>query len=118
MERLWSPAVATGGNRSQMAWARKPQNHAKTVAVSCQRLPRPQNGKEGVDGSNPSEGSARAPQVDALPFGLTCTIASVPRYGALYGAFRIKKSAHVAMQPGVTRPPFRARVTHKFGSDA
>jgi hypothetical protein len=39
MERLWSPAGATGGNRSQMGGRQK-------------RL----DGKEGVDGSSPSEG--------------------------------------------------------------
>src|SRR5438445_6529234 len=44
MEHLWSPADATGGNRSQMGQGRR----------------RP--GKEGVRGSSPSEGSAKAPQ--------------------------------------------------------
>src|SRR6266511_6074905 len=34
---------------------------AKTVAVGCNRLPRPQNGKEGVDGSSPSEGLGKVP---------------------------------------------------------
>ena len=31
------------------------------------------HGKEGVDGSSPSEGSAKAPQIRAVSFGLTCT---------------------------------------------
>src|SRR5919201_474684 len=56
MEPLWSPVVATGGNRSQIARALKPPKHAKTVAVGCDRLPRAAHGKEGVDGS----GLARA----------------------------------------------------------
>src|SRR6266540_6130268 len=34
---------------------------AKTVAVGCNRWPRPQNGKEGVDGSSPSEGLPKRP---------------------------------------------------------
>ncbi len=43
MEPLWSPVVATGGNRSQMLSLEKPPKH----------------GKEGVDGSSPSEGSTK-----------------------------------------------------------
>ena len=46
MEPLWSPVVATGGNRLQIDLARKRLKEAKTA------------GKEGVDGSSPSEGSA------------------------------------------------------------
>ena len=56
MEHLWSRAVATGGNRSQMGRPRKRLKEAESVAVGCDQLPRPQNGKEGVDGSSPSEG--------------------------------------------------------------
>jgi hypothetical protein len=33
----------------------------KTVATGCHRLLERQHGKEGVDGSSPSEGSAKAP---------------------------------------------------------
>src|SRR6266511_1466665 len=35
------------------------------------------HGKEGVDGSSPSEGSAKAPEIGAFPFDCTCTISSV-----------------------------------------
>ena len=34
----------------------KTANQAKTVAVGCDPLPREVHGKEGVDGSSPSEG--------------------------------------------------------------
>ncbi len=61
MERLWSRAVTTSGNRWQMRRARKPQNQAKTVAAGCDRLPRGAHGKEGVDGSSPSEGLRQKP---------------------------------------------------------
>jgi hypothetical protein len=61
MEPLWSPVVATGGNPSQMRHRRDPQNQAKTVAVGCDRLLRRAHGKEGVSGSSPEEGSAKAP---------------------------------------------------------
>ena len=43
------PVVATGGNRSQIASARKPRNQAETVAVGCDRLPEGAHGKEGVN---------------------------------------------------------------------
>jgi hypothetical protein len=36
--------------------ARKAQKQAKSVATGCQRLPEKFHGKEGVDGSSPSEG--------------------------------------------------------------
>ena len=61
MEPLWSPVVATGGKRWQISSARKPQEQAKTAAVLCDQLPEPFHGKEGVDGSSPSEGSAKPP---------------------------------------------------------
>jgi hypothetical protein len=66
MEPLWSPVVATGGNRSQIARPRKRLNQAKTVAAGCDQLPFEAHGKEGVDGSSPSEGSAKAAQRDFL----------------------------------------------------
>jgi hypothetical protein len=56
MEPLWSPAVATGGNQWQMERPRKRPKLAKSVAVGCDRLPPRFHGKEGVDGSSPSEG--------------------------------------------------------------
>ena len=56
MEPLWSPVVATGGNRSQMRKPQERRKHAKTIAVGCDPLPEKFHGKEGVDGSSPSEG--------------------------------------------------------------
>jgi hypothetical protein len=61
MEPLWSPVVANGGNRRQIEEPRKPQKQAKTVAVGCDPLPETFHGKEGVDGSSPSEGFAKCP---------------------------------------------------------
>jgi hypothetical protein len=55
MERLWSLAVAVSGNRWQMETPRKPKQ-AKTVATGYDQLPIGPHGKEGVDGSSPSEG--------------------------------------------------------------
>jgi hypothetical protein len=48
--------VANGGNRRQIEESRKPQKQAKTVATGCHPLPESFHGKEGVDGSSPSEG--------------------------------------------------------------
>jgi hypothetical protein len=56
MEPLWSPVAATGGNRWQIGSAQTRPKQAKTVAVGCDRLPMEVHGKEGVDGSSPSEG--------------------------------------------------------------
>jgi hypothetical protein len=56
MEPLWSPVVATGGNRAQIAPAEERLKHAETVAVGCNRLPEGAHGKEGVSGSSPEEG--------------------------------------------------------------
>jgi len=41
----------------------KPRKQAKTVAVGCDGLREEAHGKEGVDGSSPSEGSAKPPQI-------------------------------------------------------
>ena len=78
MEPLWSPAVATGGNRWQMwnapeTWLRQP----KTVAVGRDRLPEALHGKEGVDGSSPSEGSAKAPHNRSFCFGSICRFSNM-----------------------------------------
>jgi hypothetical protein len=53
---LWSPVVATDGNQLQIGRPAKPQKQAKSVATGCHRLPARFHGKEGVDGSSPSEG--------------------------------------------------------------
>jgi hypothetical protein len=53
MERLWSLAGATGATGRK--W----------------------DGKEGVDGSSPSEGSAKVPHVVAFAFSPTCRVGSV-----------------------------------------
>jgi len=58
--------VATGGKPWQMPQARTGQKQAKTVAVGCNQLPRRLDGKEGVSGSSPEEGSAKAPEIGAL----------------------------------------------------
>src|SRR5207247_6771465 len=46
MEPLWSPVVATGGNRCQIDCRSKLQKHAKSVTTGCHRLPETFHGKE------------------------------------------------------------------------
>ncbi len=48
MSSLWSPGVATGGNRRQIDRRLKPQEQAKSVATGCHRLRATFHGKQGV----------------------------------------------------------------------
>src|SRR5438046_10756891 len=57
MEHLWSPAGATGGNRWQMGRPRKRLKQADPQPVATHGNRSGAHGKEGVDGSSPSEGS-------------------------------------------------------------
>src|SRR5438105_10687079 len=57
---LVEPVVANGGSRRQIDRSQKPRKQAKPVATGCHRLRATLHGKEGVDGSSPSEGSAKA----------------------------------------------------------
>ena len=93
MEHLWSPAVATGGNRWQMGRPRERLRQAKTVAAGCDPLPPNLDGKEGVVGSSPTEGSAKAPEIGVFAFRSTCSLSNVRWYGAVYGAFSFRTAA-------------------------
>ncbi len=56
MERLWSPAGATGGNRRQIGRVRNPLKQADPQPLAIHGNRFEAHGKEGVDGSSPSEG--------------------------------------------------------------
>jgi hypothetical protein len=56
VEHLWSPAGAIGGNRWQMGHPRKPLKQADPQPVATHGNRSGAHGKEGVDGSSPSEG--------------------------------------------------------------
>jgi hypothetical protein len=78
MEHLWSPAGATGGNRSQIDWRRKPLKRADPQPMATHGNGLAAHGKEGVDGSSPSEGSAKALlHVGDFAFRSTCRVSSV-----------------------------------------
>src|SRR5881394_2664683 len=91
MEPLWSPVVATRGNRWQTGRAGRRRKQAETVAVSCDRLPEAAHGKEGVDGSSPSEGSAKAPHVGAFSFRPTCSLLNVRWVWSRLWSFRVRE---------------------------
>jgi hypothetical protein len=68
-----APVEPSRGNQRQSAasraaaeWAKK---KAESLVLGCRALPEPSNGKEGVDGSSPSEGFAELPANRA--FGLS-----------------------------------------------
>jgi hypothetical protein len=97
---------------------------------ACPRFPRRNlNSKEGVDGSSPSEGSAKAPESALF---LSARLARAPvcgGYGAVYGAFssetasgKCQKLAQfrriVLRRPsavGRPRAPFRRSCSYVFG---
>jgi hypothetical protein len=62
--------IAAGGGR--------PGTQALIAVPRLPLLPLPElNGKEGVDGSSPSEGFAKAPQIGTFAFRSTCSRANV-----------------------------------------
>ena len=67
----------SGRNQSQPvanASPGKPRKQAQTVATGCAQLPI--DGKEGVDGSSPSEGFVKAPAYRLLPLAGQTTVRS------------------------------------------
>ncbi len=61
MERLWKNEGATRRKRFDRFKPRNRLDKPNLVATGCHRLPPKSHGKEGVDGSSPSEGFAKAP---------------------------------------------------------
>jgi hypothetical protein len=89
MERLWSPAGATGGNRWQIERPRKRLKYADPQPVATRGNGSGAHGKEGVDGSSPSEGSAKAPHVGVLAFRSTCSSSIVRLVWSRSWSFRV-----------------------------
>jgi hypothetical protein len=121
MERLWSLAGATGRNRWQMRRPRKLRKQAKTVAVGCHRLRPNLDGKEGVDGSSPSEGSRRkevpanrrfcclSKQRRALPYSVGTTVERTTGPG---------KCLQIGLLPGTTEHlPEQEGITSQAAGD-
>jgi hypothetical protein len=66
MEHLWSQAGATGGNWWQVGLFGKRLKQADSQPVATHGNRFGAHGKEGVNGSSPLEGSAKAPQIGAF----------------------------------------------------
>src|SRR5690348_4414751 len=66
MDQLWSQAGATDSNPRQVAQGQKRLKQANSQSPATHgNGPRP-HGKEGVDGSSPSEGSAKSPPLTGI----------------------------------------------------
>jgi hypothetical protein len=118
MEPLWSPVVATGGNRWQIGSEQTRLKQARTVAVGCDRLRATFHGKEGVDGSSPSEGFEKQLQIGGFFTHGVVHVAGVEVDDAHMVAHRIEATdlgevRRLAHQTGVTRgrPPVLDEVT-------
>jgi hypothetical protein len=66
MEHLWSPAGATGGNQWQIQSTPRRLKQAKRQPVATHGNGFGAHGKEGVDGSSPSEGFTKGQQMAFL----------------------------------------------------
>src|SRR5258708_40357841 len=73
MEHLWSPVGATGGNLWQIGHPRKRLKQADSQPVATHGNRFAAHGKEGVDGSSPSEGSSKSAAYGAYSFRSTCS---------------------------------------------
>src|SRR5437879_12692150 len=84
------PAItARLSNPRQIGLLPKRLKQAKTVAAGCDQLPFGFHGKEGVDGSSPSEGSAKAPHVGPFSFRRTCSTSIVRWVWSRLSSFRV-----------------------------
>jgi hypothetical protein len=73
MEHEWSQAGATSGNQSQIEGPRKRLKQADSQPVATHGNRFAAHGKEGVDGSSPSEGSSKSAAYGAYSFRSTCS---------------------------------------------
>jgi len=68
--------------------------------MGCDRLPEAFHGKEGVDGSSPSEGSAKVLQATFL-FGSTCMIHSVRWVWGPFWSLQVEKRVSIPTDAAV-----------------
>src|SRR5919198_4497023 len=94
MEPLWSPAVATGGNRRAPERRNKPKPEPRVATGrGFERMVRR------VDGSSPSEGFGKAPHVGAFSFRPACSSSNLRWVWSRLWSFR----AHEAEFHRLTR---------------
>jgi hypothetical protein len=75
-----------------MGRARKSLKHADLQPVAAHGNRFAAHGKEGVDGSSPSEGSAKAPHVGAFAFRTTCSLSNVRWVWSRLWSFRVENA--------------------------
>jgi hypothetical protein len=101
MEHLWSRADATSRDEWKVDSSRKRFGYAETVAAACHRSQTTRDGKEGVDGSSPSEG-LQNPAYGNFRSGRLALDPACGGYGAVYGAF--KHGSQPPLRPFDRRP--------------
>jgi hypothetical protein len=108
VEHLWSRAGATGGNRWQTDPARRPLKQAISQPSAAHGNGRGLDGKEGVDGSSPSEGFSLLPAQLSLSFsGLTPSLCSgvQPTSTSVHPASSASRSLIACSRPSRARWP-------------
>jgi hypothetical protein len=88
----WSQPVAIHGKSTGRKSGENKPNPLRLVAT---------DGKEGVDGSSPSEGSAKALEYRAFSFGSICTVSNVHRIWSRLWSFQVQNAFLVAVAEGV-----------------
>jgi len=92
MEPLRSPLVARGGKAIAQPLREQPLNKRKSLPPLASSCRQERHGKEGVDGSSPSEGSAKTPHVGVFAFRPTCRISSVRWVWSRLWSFRVENA--------------------------
>src|SRR5436190_1310337 len=108
MEHLWSRADANPRKSRQTAQRLKPRDYLQPAASRCIRLPGTRDGEEGVNGSSPLEGSAKAPHVGAFAFRSTCRFSRVRWVWSRLWSFRVGEGLGRA-GPMPSEPPRQRR---------
>jgi hypothetical protein len=94
VEHLLSPAGASGGNQSQIGQGPKAPKRADRQLVAAHGNRFGAHGKERVDGSRPSEGSAKSPLRGGL--GPSSSRAVTRRTTQILGSVRLPRVAHMS----------------------
>lgn len=87
------PAVNRLAQPTQVRILLPPLGRKLAVSADVAQLVEHLHGKEGVDGSSPSEGSAKAPESVAFWFARTCTIFSVRWVWSPLWSLQVEKAA-------------------------
>jgi hypothetical protein len=91
---------------------RKPLKQADPQPVATHGNGFGAHGKEGVDGSSPSEGSAKVQHAVAFAFGLTCRVGSVRWVWSCLWSFRVQNLALRAAHPAAVAAPAGGAALH------